>query len=65
MDFIRIPNLSRDYDKEWNSNGLLEKAAKHLLDWVMKQNIKGLKGEIKQLENLSPFIIIEIESNKE
>lgn len=30
MDYVRIPNLSRDYDKEWNSNGLLEKAAKFL-----------------------------------
>lgn len=27
MDFVRIPNLSRDYDSEWNKNGLLEKAA--------------------------------------
>lgn len=31
----------------------------------MSQNIKGLKGEIKELENLSPFLIIEIDSNKE
>ena len=26
MDYVRIPNLSRDYDAEWNTNGLLEKA---------------------------------------
>lgn len=30
MDFIRIPNLSRDYDSEWDSNGLLMKAGEHL-----------------------------------
>jgi hypothetical protein len=23
-EFIRIPNLSRDFDKDWESNGLME-----------------------------------------
>ncbi len=35
MDFVRIPNLSRDYDTEWNTNQQLEKAAQHLYQWVM------------------------------
>jgi len=39
MDFIRIPNLSRDYDKEWDSNGLLTKAGEHLAAWVDQQAI--------------------------
>lgn len=34
MDYIRIPNLSRNYDKEWNTNGLLEKAAIFIKDWI-------------------------------
>jgi hypothetical protein len=33
-DYIRIPNLSRFYDPEWNTNGLLEKAAHHILNWI-------------------------------
>jgi hypothetical protein len=30
MDYVRIPNLSRSYDPQWNSNGLLEQAAVYL-----------------------------------
>lgn len=26
-DFIRVPNLSPQFDPEWKTNGLLEKAA--------------------------------------
>ncbi len=36
MDFVRIPNLSRAFDKEWETNGLLLKAANFLQDWVLK-----------------------------
>lgn len=34
MDYIRIDNLSRTYDAEWDTNGKLEKAAHHIKDWV-------------------------------
>lgn len=27
VEFIKIPNLSRGFDPEWATNGLLEKAA--------------------------------------
>ena len=33
-DFIRIPNISSEYDHDWNENGLLEKAAQMLESWV-------------------------------
>lgn len=41
-EYIKIPNLSRSYDPEWNTNGLLEKAAHFIKDWVLKQNVKNL-----------------------
>ncbi len=46
MDYVRIPNLSRAFDPEWETNGLLPKAAVHIKDWIEKQNVKGLKIEI-------------------
>lgn len=38
-DYIRIPNLSRSYDPEWNTNGNLLKAAHHIKNWVQGLNI--------------------------
>jgi len=46
MDYVRIPNLSKSFDPEWETNGLLDKAAEHLKKWVLAQNVKGLKVEI-------------------
>lgn len=63
MEFVKIDNLSLSFDPEWNKNGKLEKAAKLLLDWALKQNVKGMKGEILKIDDLSPLIHIEIESN--
>lgn len=63
MEYIKIDNLSKNFDPEWNTNGKLEKAARLLLDWALKQNVKGLKGELLKIDDLSPLIHIEIESN--
>ena len=35
-DFIRIPNLSKSFDTKWNENGLLMKAANHVISWIEK-----------------------------
>lgn len=61
-DFVRIDNLSPFFDKEWNTNGKLEKAATFLLDWVNKQGVIGLKGEIIKDSDKTPLIFIEIEA---
>ena len=60
MDYIRIPNLSPSYDPDWNKNGYLENAAKHLYDWVSTQNVSGLKAEIVKDSDKTPLLFIEI-----
>lgn len=42
MDFIRIPNLSYAYDKQWKTNGLLQKAADFIVQWTLSQNVQKL-----------------------
>lgn len=66
MEYIKIDNLSRAFDKEWNTNGKLEKAAEHIKSWVENLGIKGLKTEIIKEKNangeyLSPIIFTVIE----
>lgn len=64
-EYIKIENVSREYDKDWNTNGLLEKAGKHLLDWSLNQGIKGMKGELIKEEERTPIILMEIEPNSD
>jgi len=44
MEYIKIPNLSRNFDPDWQSNGLLEKAAEHVKSWVEELTIEGAKS---------------------
>ncbi|EGC37616.1 hypothetical protein DICPUDRAFT_53869 [Dictyostelium purpureum] len=62
--YIEIPNQSPQYDPEWATNGLTEKAVELLNNWVLEQNVKGLKSEIKKIEGISPIIFITVESTK-
>lgn len=56
-DFIRIPNLSRLYDKEYLTNGLLEKACQFVIDWSKTQGIEGLTIELLKEEGRTPAIL--------
>lgn len=59
-EYVRIPNLSKAYDPEWNTNGLLEKAAKHLMDWATSQSVRGLSLELIKDADRSPMIYGEV-----
>ena len=60
QDYIRIDNLSPEFDPEWKTNGKLEKAAQHIIDWASKQGIKGLKAQMLKEENRTPMVYITI-----
>lgn len=62
-DYVRIDNLSPAYDPEWKTNGKLEKATKHILDWALAQDVQGIKGEVYKEEGHTPMVFIEIPSN--
>lgn len=62
-EYIKIPNLSRGFDSEWATNGLLEKAAEHIKKWVVELGIKGLSSEIIKHEGYTPLIFTEIEGD--
>lgn len=64
-EYIEIPNQSPDYDKEIHTNGYQEKAYKLLIDWVNKQNVKGIKVEVLHDENRTPLIFCEVDATTE
>lgn len=64
MNFIRIPNCSPSYDKDWQTNGNQERAALFIKEWVESQNMQNTFVHILQEKNRTPFIYIEIEATK-
>lgn len=63
-DYIKIPNLSRSFDPDWNTNGLLMQAANHITNWIKSQNVLGLKLDLLQEKGRTPLIFIEIDGTQ-
>lgn len=63
--FIEIPNVSPLYDKEWETNGLLDQAADHLISWIHDQKMDGLHIDKIQHTDLSPLVLVEIDATSE
>lgn len=60
QDFVRIPNLSVAFDKEWATNGLLDKAVDHMVEWVKTSGVRGCTVEKFKDEGFSPFMLVEV-----
>lgn len=56
-DFVRIPNQSRSFDPEWNTNGLLEKACQHVIDWSKGQGLKDFSVDLYKEDGKTPAVI--------
>lgn len=56
-DFVRIPNQSRQYDQEWDTNGLQQKACNFCIDWANKLDIEGLTLELIEEEGKTPVVL--------
>ena len=59
-DYITIPNVSPIFDKEWASNGLLDRAVELAANWVKAREIPGMEMEIVRLEGRTPLLYIEV-----
>ena len=61
-EFVRIDNLSPDFDPEWETNGKAEKAGMHLINWAKAQGVKGLKAELYKEPGKTHMVFIEIDA---
>lgn len=57
IEFIKIPNLSPFFDQEFFSNGLIENAADHVIEYAKAMNIEGLEHTFYKEENKAPMLI--------
>ena len=59
-EFVRIDNLSPDFDPEWETNFKAEKAGFHLVNWAINQGVKGMKVELVKEKGRTPLVFIEV-----
>ncbi len=60
VEYIRIPNKSPMFDKDWVAHGYMDDAVKLMESWARKQPIPGMVLEVVRLEGRTPLIFIEI-----
>ena len=56
MDYVRIPNKSPAFDKQWREHGYMNQVVAHFEQWATKQPIRGLHFEVVKLEERTPLI---------
>src|SRR3989338_4859189 len=60
LRYLSIPNKSPGFDKDWQVNGYMDKAAELLFAWVKARKIKGLKAEIIRAPGKTPLLFVEV-----
>lgn len=60
-DFVRVPNLTPMVDEDYLTNGLVEKAAKLVDDYIQKLDIKGLSSQTFRTEDGLPLLVYIVE----
>ncbi len=62
VDYIRIPNKSPAFDRDWASHGYMDKAVELFTGWAKPKVAKlpGASLEVVRLPNRTPVILIEI-----
>lgn len=60
MDYIKIPNKSPQFDREWQQHGFMDQAVALISNWCKEHAVEGMKLEVIQLEGRTPVIFMEI-----
>jgi acetylornithine deacetylase/succinyl-diaminopimelate desuccinylase-like protein len=62
VDYIRIPNKSPAFDRDWQSHGYMDQAVEQFEAWARAKvsSIAGASVEVVRLEGRTPVIFIDI-----
>jgi acetylornithine deacetylase/succinyl-diaminopimelate desuccinylase-like protein len=59
-EYIRIPNKSPAFDKDWKKNGHMDRAADLIERWCRARKVPGLRLERVELPGRTPLLYMEI-----
>lgn len=60
VEYIRIPNKSPMFDKNWQANGHMDRVVDQFQQWALALNINGLQLEVVRLPNRTPLLYMEL-----
>lgn len=60
MEYIRIPNKSPQFDKNWQEHGYMDQAVSLISEWCINNAVENMQLEVIRLKNRTPVIFIEI-----
>src|SRR5579885_1692813 len=58
--YVRIPNKSSMFDREWEANGHMEAAVQLMAQWCRAQPVPGMRVEIRRLPGRTPLLFVDI-----
>lgn len=64
-DYIKIPNKSPHFDKDWQEHGYMDQAVNHVADWCKAHAPADMKLEVIRLPGRTPLLFIEIPGKTE
>ncbi|WED41847.1 M20 family metallopeptidase [Legionella cardiaca] len=59
-DYIKIPNKSPHFDKQWQEHGYMEQAVNHVANWCRANAPLGMTLEVVRLPNRTPLLFMEV-----
>ena len=60
VEYVRIPNKSPAFDREWHANGHMEQVIMRFASWARAQVLDGATIEIQRLEKRTPLLLIDV-----
>lgn len=60
VEYVRIPNKSPAFDREWHANGHMEQVVTRFALWARVHVPDGAAVEIQRLEKRTPLLLIDI-----
>ena len=60
VEYVRIPNKSVAYDRDWEANGHMERAVQHMRRWAEAHAPQGSTVDVHRLPGRTPLLVVDV-----
>src|ERR1700690_157056 len=58
--YIRIPNKSPGFDRDWEGHGYMDQAIEMMAQWCRAQPVPRMSVEVRRLPGMTPILLVDI-----